>query len=626
VWGCVRPSSRSWPRSRSLLAPTTRGGKTPIFPLPLTPCMYSAFTDRRRGDYYLGSNDYDRGVGGQPQLLAAIASGMHAIARSTKRKRVTKRKTTKRKKSKKSKKTSKKSALTAADKALLRAAAQGSGPNAFSMNKGDMSMRSDASGGDQTLTVKPSQFVPTTADYLLAYGNPFVTLEDMKVSLPRVPDLAFTGSSAAIHYEITENINATVGEFFVLKSSRFGGIAGMDIVGGDGWVWPQTAAAELPLADFKAGVEVFANRQLQNTFAYGRFSQLGPKTVAGRYVSSGLKLHDLGPLETSAGQILATRCGDSLLPLAMKAAQADPVMWKATCAYGPAVCFWQGSSPTDATNSASPTMGIVNWQRKVKSVCDAAQTPQGNRWNEFVSSDGTSLRISTSGTDRPFANLPPPVIFQATATTTATARTINSYATTIGYEGRNFFAEYVEPIIDEVGAAYGIDTQARQGVIDWGTDTVSDLFFSYLGIQWAAAGEDPAVEACILCDINGIPLWCYQDAVSNGLQAQGDAPFMVAYANGQTASTGTGARAFKTYGCTFEEIIPNQLNPMSATPAPNDANWDDVAKLSAAFIGVTKGFTFFSKLLDGVGDALKFTVKNGSKIFGLAKTVGSLIA
>lgn len=589
------------------------------------------FVDRRRGDSYLARNDFDRdSQGATPALLRALASGMGALARKSSGRRVSAKKKTVKKTSRgkkastktKKKKSSTKSALSSSDRALLKAAAGGH----YSMGMDDMSHSGNQMSN--TLTVHPSQFLPTTADYMLAYGNPFISLDQLQVAVPRVPDQAFTGASAAVSYEITETINTSTAEFMIVKSSRFGGIAGMDIVGGEGFVWPNPADASgtpNPI-EFSQGVTCFLNRQRQNPYAYGRFADIGTKTVAGRYVAAGMKIHDLGAVETSAGQIQTTHCGPQFMQGIMQAMQNDVNMNRLGLSYGPAVAFAQGSVPSGAAGTLAPTMGLTAWNRTLKGVADLHQYPQGNRWQEFVTADGTSARISTAGSLRPFAQLPPPLIFTPSSLTAVSVRGINRYASTIGYSGRNFYDEYVAPIVPEIALAYAIDANRAYG-ITWIPAAQAGLNFNIMQVEFSAEVGPPVVTAYsvyVLCDVNGIPLWCYQDVTTCGLDEQGDAPYMCSYVSGQSSAY-PAVRPFKTYSATWEEIIPNQSSALTATPAPQDANWDDVSRITASFVTVTKGFSFFSKLIDGVGDALKFTVKTGSKIFGLGKTVAMIL-
>jgi hypothetical protein len=511
-----------------------------------------------------------------------------------------------------------------------------------------------------------TRFLDTTHDYLLAYGNPFIEQEKLKVGLPRVPDDSYTGSSAGAYINVLEDLNATSSSFAILRSARAYGIQGIDIAGGDNQAWSVPDDANGMIASMR----LLRNRAIKNKAAYSKFAQVSKQQSAGRYVSSGVKLHDLGALQTQSGQILATHLGPDFIanmynalyqgewvPSDVLSANKNKYLLVANT-LGLAAFIGMGQQPlvggtsTDTTYTADPTDVLA----LIRQVADDNMVPLGNFYQEFVSADGCSLRTTTNGTARPFSTNAPPVIWHdygVGSELDITTPGINRKMAANGYPNNDFWGDVVSPVLLETvmlaqpaftgTGQTGWDLTDTQSI--YKTNSEIDGFnFYYLQMtqQFTSKGVTTPVIATkvynFLCDSQGIPIGAYRTANLIGLDNQGDAPFMYIQAVGQDASFTPGTpsgttivpgtvspRAYKLYGASWEEVQPSAGSILASTPSPVDNSWKQVTHIASGFPSITKGFTFFGKLFDGVKDAAKFVTKNAGSIIRVGKLIGSAL-
>lgn len=397
------------------------------------------------------------------------------------------------------------------------------------------------------------------------------------------------------------------------------------------------------LIAFQAYCRILQTRIAQNKAAYTKWSQLARQQSAGRYVGSGLKIHDLGPVQSQQGQILSTHLGPDFLPALYQAAftSENTAYLYILNNFGIWGLFAAGMDPipggpsdTDLTRNSTnywmvDKVALVNW---IKSVADDNQVPLGNKYQEFITGDGVSLRSYTGGTDRPFTTFSPPVLFDSVNNVALINRQyINRQMNANGYPGNDFFDDYIMPVFVEQATLIA-HAVASAAVVDltsftyaWSSDSSNlQLIYNYVScnFQYKIGSAEPVTASFLMMtDKTGVPVCCYRHCSICGLDNQADAPFMIAFLLSQATN-----RPFKTYGQTYEEIQPQAGSVLGSTPSPQDASWREVVKVSSGFPSIVKGFTFFSKLWDGVKDSVKWVGKNAGSIIRLGKTVASALA
>jgi len=465
---------------------------------------------------------------------------------------------------------------------------------------------------------------PATHDYMLACGNPFIHTSEFIAGMPRVPDESYTGASAGIHYPFQTTFTSLDSRFGLMKSARAFGLGGYDVVGGPmGGLGDPTDE----LADVTATCAVLFQDIVQNKIAYNRWSQVTEQQSAARVVSSGMKLHDLGAVQLGSGQLLATHCSPDFIQKlysTVLATGAGPYS-RALLTYGLGGLFALGSlsdvivpdltGTPIASPSADATMDII------RGVVDATQVPQGNFMQEFVAQDGCSIRSYISGTSRPMTTIPPPVVFtqEAIQTSLISPASINIYMTSVGYVGGDFYGEFVAPFYTQLATSFGRTNPAADNiwVVSYEPNTLGE-FNGVIGRITTSGGTDAKIY--FICDINGIPLGCLQTAALLGLHDQGDAPMLYIEALGVPSN-----RNWKRYEVTWEEVAPAAGSVLPSTNSPVDPNWPEVVAVTQQFVSITKGFTFFGKLWQGLKSAVSFGVRNAGKIVGAVKLASRMM-
>lgn len=514
--------------------------------------------------------------------------------------------------------------------------------------------RAVRSKGASSRGASASKIIPSTHDYLLAYGNPFADQSSFKVAAPRVPDDAFTGSSSAIMYTLQEEvqIDANQNNFVAIRGSRAYSLAGMDMAGGMSMQLslPQGQYAGT-LETFMTSVYPFVLRAQRNKYAYSKFHQVRGQSTRGRYVGSGMKMHYLGPVQTQSGQVVATHCGPDFVTSVYNSVWqgGDPVLINALNMYGIGIFPNFGRNAPGGGPALPVAAGFVAQDPNViagifRQAAEDTQVPLGDAFQEFVTSDGVSLRTYTSGTDRPFTTMSPPAIWHGDgADTIYSATLINKALTSEGWLSNSFYDDNIQPIIDECivintpqplvknGSTYPWIVAADPGVkVGWGVNTqYTDFHFTYMqvGCEFQCPdypppdpgpnpGDPITFSIWLLCDERGIPLTCFRNCTLMGLEDQGDAPFMFIQGISQAASS-----PYKLYSQTYEEVVPMNGSILTATPSPVDYSWREVVHISAGFPSITKGFTFFSKLWDGIKSAAKWVGKNVGSVVKVAKVL-----
>lgn len=486
-----------------------------------------------------------------------------------------------------------------------------------------------------------SKFLGSTHDYLMAYGSPFCDQVNFKVGLPRVPDDAYTGTSASVMFQTAETVAESGPNLVISRSARMYGWQGCDIVGGMSLQFSQVddPAQVAGSNGFRGMVQVLQARFLKNKNTYIKWRSVVLEQSAARYVGAGMKIHDLGAVQSQSGQVLATHCGADFLPNlynTLFANTTDRGLLRLCNTYGIWALFAVGKNIAYQGQASGTGMTVVQYDKAavvdlIKSIADENQVPLGNKYQEFLTGDGVSMRAYTGGTDRSFTTFAPPIIFGDEPPGTINRNTINRAMNANGYPGNDFFDDYVVPVFYEQAF---IVTQAQAAAsalsptyknISWASDnSIPNMTYTWVVVEWDYSINGGSVQTCsqmFLCDIYGVPISCYRHASISGLDNQSDAPFMMAFLYSQPSD-----RSFKLYGQAFEEIQPQSGSVLGSTPSPQDAAWREVVRISSGFPAIVKGFTFFSKLWDGVKDSVKFVSKNAGSIVKFGKLIATSVA
>lgn len=483
------------------------------------------------------------------------------------------------------------------------------------------SSRKHASGGSL------SGIELTTQDYMLGYGNPFTTVDKYKVGLPRIPDPAFSGASAATMFTLKETVAMPTTYTQLVASSRMGGMQGTAMCGAE----QRAISAPIESGAFQQSVvQLYIRRIAQNLTDYSRYSTTGNQQQQARYVCSAMKVHDLGAEQNYQGQLSATHLNEDFIPNLVRGltdlgvGDADSInAQRAYYAYGLMGVFsgCGGMATDDPMN--------VNFdvcQGVISNAAQGSQVPQGERLEEFTAAMGCTIKTYTSGTSRPFADLPPPVVFgpeidaASLQQTTAAGnqRYINQYMTSVGYDSGAFWDDIIFPVISFAAGLNQLDPLAPGADYEYiWTVAIQSPKLRFIQLQVRnPAGATPARVCFFLCESHGIPVSCLQSPKYLGLDGQGDAPFMYIRIDGFAVD-----RPLALYYNGIEEYVPALGSIVIPTPGPIDNSWDEICKITNQFPRITKGFTFMKSLVHGIGSAVKFITKNKSTLVGLARAM-----
>jgi hypothetical protein len=576
--------------------------------------MSSVWSDRQRQKYYRNQND-----GNIPSRDRAPASRTRARAVQYKSKRSSAKKSTYRK-----------SSATRKPKRATKPASKKQG----------------------------IKLIGTTADYVALYGNPFYDMTKLTHGIPKVPDDQFSGMSASMAYQTAANFKNTQDRFHVLGSSRAFGMQGFTVA------VPYQDRANFGFQQYVAllpavtGVVNTAAASYIDTAAMTRrFAVVAPNTDDTRYVSAGMKMHYLGAQQVVSGQVTGSHCtqdfilcvNEAIEDLARGAGLTEDVAANAwiigdgarqylnflTLGFG----LWSGQqvNATDAANVQAITRNVFDI---VHGAAVRTSLPLGQLWEEFVTSDGTSVRAHTTGTNRPFSKMRSMPCFSWTPTVPPVGvGAFNSRMEARGYEG-DFFDERVifslanflkisfPPAgLAEVTQAYDVAWQnhAVGNGMHYMTCNV-EIGFTVNGIVM------PIMRFVLVSDTDGCPLSSCMYHTDLGLDGQGDGPFFLIEATSQPQNAIAGAVAYpvaipyRTYYASVEESTQKVDSTVLPTISHVDPSWRQVVALTNGMPTVVKGFSFFGDLWGGVKAAAKFAVANAGSIINLAKNLAPVIA
>lgn len=597
---------------------------------------------------------------------------------------------------------------------------------------------------------------PASAAYLQAFGSPFTPISELAID-PRIPDTEFSGQSVVAHTDNDFNVmiptstytgtTPTLGRCAFITSTEPFGLGGVDVLETSKYAPPSTifpvqigglqdkprdsganAAAGVGVMKSTAGIHYFATwvnsvvtplltRQLAS---YRDWEQYETVTDLARMIGNGIKLHDLGPVETQSGQLVANHmkkefwqqvvqhlCGE--LGETNSTNNENCRLW--VC-FGPLALTSRGDvnvvrfnedaingiaaglvgeigqttnphflSPFDsgyAQESAQQTTNFNKMVDEVKQLTIENSVLSKDEGEEFLISDGVSLRGYHKGSDRPFHETKPPAVLigdtlvSANNTGDVIARSglrkeglsveeikdwLATYSNVFsGYSGDLSGGQHPVNCIDYTTVNRALSTPVQAGwtsptyqvatadtlpgafdatvinrnpssEVDWLImrvlwRTQSDVNPYDIGYQTGAnAPVNAGVVSFHLCDSYGVPIAMrYERKYQDKYAPSGDGPYM-----SMLVESVSPQRPMKIYRAAYSE---NQISGHFLVPTRKsvvDIDFDNVALVGAEFPEITKGFTFFKSLGDGLKKAFNVIWEHRAAISAAGTIIASLL-
>lgn len=409
-----------------------------------------------------------------------------------------------------------------------------------------------------------------------------------------------------------------------------------------------------------------------------------------RMIGNAVKCHDIGAVETQQGLIQAyhlrpeamIRIGQEILMdgLSNSATSIDMQRARLWTCYGPASLFMVGNDPTSITALTSAGTNCpqsyndvidassLKYKEGLSDIAQPSQVAGGGQHSgdalgvqqeflrslfqkhsirnrdageEFLTSDGCSMRGFEHGAERPFHDVQdvtwqnPDAVTTVAATTfyddtaeqvlaknamsrddimqwLATVRPLFVPVNRIQSDVSRFWFQYL-PLSAVPNQTCTGDYQLM--IVSWGhvqqywqNGAINDLPNNTLdndGFQYSV----------ILCDLAGIPIAMrFSERFGEDSLPLGAAPFMYFHIDAVAAN-----RTFKIYRADYTEFESSGDFIVPAKFSPSDQNWDDVSVIAAGFPSITKGFTFFATLAAGIKQAASFVWANRE---GISQGIG----
>jgi hypothetical protein len=270
--------------------------------------------------------------------------------------------------------------------------------------------------------------------------------------------------------------------------------------------------------------------------------------------------------------------------------------------------------------------------------------------DEFLTSDGVSLRGYQRGTERPFHDVTKRTWTVGTGDDSWTSYIVTQAYAERGLRGEGLSRQNIRDWLNSIASLFTPKTPPENG------DLVKEMTYfavssaapttnmpaggTYVGLRvtylcgvagsdsfnyidqmpWAPVdgkSQDLGVTAFFLCDSKGVPVAMrYEEDMSDLTLPGGDAPFMFFNVEGVEPD-----RVFKLYRASYEEMQTGGEFIVPSKFSYPDQNWETVAVLAGEFPAITKGFTFFKKLGAGLRRALGAVWKHREAISAVSSAV-----
>jgi len=176
----------------------------------------------------------------------------------------------------------------------------------------------------QTPIAKPDELPisPISQDYLQAYGSPF-TPSNFFRNPPKIPDPYSSEPTSTWHFDMVMDCRGNdTGNVLLFKFTEGFKFGNWDVQGGIN-LPPlfATPAASIPAML----IDMYSTRFVQHAKVREQFSKAVLQSDKHRYVGSGVKMHDIGAVETQSGRIMATHCEPGEMYQLLYKAYADAV-------------------------------------------------------------------------------------------------------------------------------------------------------------------------------------------------------------------------------------------------------------------------------------------------------------
>lgn len=420
--------------------------------------------------------------------------------------------------------------------------------------------------------------------YLQAYGSPFTQPDEFSVA-PRIPDTDFTGVSASFNLRHYETITADGGgnEGFIVGSSVPHSLGGVPCLQSAN-VATQPAQSST-LATYKNNLIAFMDQfeaQLVDKDSYTRYIKQLDECIEIRMVGAGIRVHDLGALQTQSGQVVA-RHADSARFLKNYARQMINSVFSGNdqliISTGLSTIMHCGQVGTLYANSHT---------RVKRDALLAAQEQAGFDGNNYTAHDGVTLRMYKRGSQRPFHAKPRQILYPASETRS------DRYPT----DARS--TSLLARVFTKVGAG-------NLGVSEL---TTTSGLFKFLVIQplsGTSANTNYANSPALLLFNDGEVVSAVEE--DNFDLMDGDAGLMMIQYLGLEASR----KLLYQDSFYYEGVVKGDslLNP---TPSPIDPGWERVCMLADQFPHTAKGFSFFTKMWGAVKKSANWLAENAEKV------------
>lgn len=474
--------------------------------------------------------------------------------------------------------------------------------------------------------------------FLQAYGSPFTDPKKFEGSLPRVPDSDHADSTVATWNGLQSTSVNRPGTnnqtSFLLKCVLPFQLHGFDYVGLDQFrMTDPTIQGNPAFSNYLACINTLTKRLGENQSLVNKDYRMQRASTGVRYVGSGIKMHDIGALESTAGLIL----GECLKPDFIKTVSKKIMKTigdlgndgkKLYMGYGLAGLFSYNDLDTISGLSSPLYLGLssTNLASFLKSCVQECDINQDGQQEHFPLSSGITIRGATLKSSRPFKEVDDPEdmfdnnpnvvrpVFVPDIPTWFTDQSTDAQRTVYIREkfGDNLLVQIQNDVLSSHGV--GVD-QAWNSTCSWSVNmTSTGLRFLVLYLAYG----NGTYGGHMLCNCVGIPVYLVDTVLCDN---QCEQPFMSIMLEGVP-----NLRPLRVYTADFCERVVNQnKTDLSVSPSPQDPGFDDVYGVSRNFPVIVKGFTFFKTVWDGIKKAINFGVEHGSQIYTIGSTLASLL-
>ena len=428
--------------------------------------------------------------------------------------------------------------------------------------------------------------------------------------------------------------------------------------------------------------------QARQRSSYENYSEWQTAAWKTRMIGSAIKAHDIGAVQTQQGLIQAMHVRpefvertsveilglDSPLATWYPKQMTDARLW---ACFGPVSLFVKGDVPTGAGLDRSAgghipaSASTSEYQQSFNDVLqnnyrdyyaalfsEADHTVYNTALSdlhdhivshsvnnrdeglEFLTSDGVSLRGYHKGSERPFSDTQ-----VGTWAVGADSKSVDSWAGASsaerGLRREGLSMASIKEWLTGVANLFTPCTDYANIVADMtyntytaltGVPGAGDYVILRVRFKTDAAGtpygstasnelKTGGVCAFFLCDLHGVPIAmrCEEDMARQECPT-GDAPFMYFSIAGVENQ-----RPFKIYRASYEEMqtVGDFIVPSKFSTA--DHAWSTIASIGADFPSITRGFTFFKKLGDGLKKAISAVWRNRETISEIGKLATKIL-